>query len=243
VRTDVAAVIPAYRAGATVGAVVRGVRAHVARVFVVDDGSDDATGARAAEAGAEVVRHAVNAGKGTALQTGLAACAAVGIARALTLDADGQHLPDEVPVLLAASDAEPEAIVVGERRKSGHTIARLNRFGNWIADRLLTAIAGRRLPDTQSGFRVYPVRATLGLGAAGTRFEFETEILLRAARAGVPVVGVPVAVHYPPVAERVSHYRPARDTLRIIGTVLRVLGSPSPAAPCAPTGASAKSEP
>ena len=222
-RTDVAAVIPAYRAAATVGDVVRGARAHCARVVVVDDGSDDDTERRARAAGAEVRRHPANAGKGAAIVTGLRALEAAGVGRAVTLDADGQHLASQIPALLAASDAVPGAIVVGARRKQGQTIARLNRFGNWMADRLLRAIAGRTLPDTQSGFRVYPVAATLALGVRGARYDFETEVLLRAARCGMPLLGVPVEVYYPPVAERVSHFRPARDTLRIIWTVLRLL--------------------
>lgn len=226
-RSDVAALIPAFEAAATLGAVVAGAHAHCARVVVVDDGSGDGTGATASAAGAEVLRHPANAGKGAALRTGLEALAATGITRALTLDADGQHLASEIPVLLAASDANPEAIVVGIRRKADQPIARLNRFGNWIADRLLRLVAGRPLPDTQSGFRVYPVAGTLALGAAGARFDFETEILLRAARRGMPVVGVPVAVYYPPVAERVSHFRKGRDTLRIIATVIRVLARPA----------------
>jgi len=225
-RTDVAAVIPAYQAAATIGEVVAGARRYVGRIVVVDDGSSDDTAGRAAAAGAEVVRHAANAGKGAALTTGLRALAAGGVARAVTLDADGQHLPAQIPVLLAASDAAPQAIVVGVRRKAGHTIARLNRLGNWIADGVLRALAGRALPDTQSGFRVYPVGATLGLGVRGRRYDFETEVLLRAARRGIPLVGVPVDVHYPPVAERVSHFRPGRDTLRIVETVLRVLARP-----------------
>jgi glycosyltransferase involved in cell wall biosynthesis len=223
VRRDVVALIPAYEAGGSIAAVVRGVQALLARVVVVDDGSRDDTASAARAAGAEVVSHGANRGKGAALVTGFKHAAGLGVDRVLTLDADGQHLPSEIPALLAASDANPAAIVVGARRKSGHEIRRLNRFGNWIADRLLRLIAGQPLPDTQSGFRVYPVGATLGLGAAGARFDFETEILLRAARRGMPVVGVPVAVHYPPVRERVSHYRPAWDTLRIIRTVLRVL--------------------
>jgi len=227
VRDDVAALIPAYCAAPTVGTVVEGARAYLGRVLVVDDGSRDGTGAAAAVAGADVVAHAVNAGKGAALRTGLAALARDGIARALTLDADGQHLPHQIPVLLAASDAAPDAFVVGVRRKTGHQIRRINKFGNWFADRALRAIAGRPLPDTQSGFRVYPVAATLGLRTLGDHFDFETEILLRAARRGLPVIGVPVEVHYPPVGERVSHYRAGRDTLRIIRTVLRVLRSPT----------------
>ena len=220
---DVAALIPAYRATATVGQVVAGTRAHVARVIVVDDGSGDETAARALEAGAEVLRHATNRGKGAAILTGLHALAAAGVERALTLDADGQHLPEEVPRLLAAANAHPQAIVVGVRQKAGQEIAAANRFGNWIADRLLRAIAGRPLPDTQSGFRVYPVAPTLALGAQGARYDFETEVLVRAARRHMDVIGVPARVYYPPVAERVSHFRPWRDTLRIITTVLRVL--------------------
>jgi glycosyltransferase involved in cell wall biosynthesis len=226
VRDDVAALIPAYCAASSVGAVVEGARAYVARVLVVDDGSSDGTGAAAAAAGAEVLTHAVNAGKGAALRTGLGALARDGIARALTLDADGQHLPHQIPLLLAASDGAPQAFVVGVRKKAGHQIRRINRFGNWFADRALRSIAARPLPDTQSGFRVYPVAATLGLRTVGDRFDFETEILLRAARRGLEVIGVPVEVHYPPVGERVSHFRVGRDTMRIIRTVLRVLGSP-----------------
>ena len=222
-HTDVAAVIPAYRAAATVGEVVRGARAHCARVVVVDDGSDDDTGPRAGAAGAEVHRHAANAGKGAAIVTGLRALEAAGVGRALTLDADGQHLASQIPALLAASDAVPGAIVVGVRRKEGQTIARLNRFGNWVADRLLRTIAGQALPDTQSGFRIYPVAATLALGTRGTRYDFETEVLLRAARRGMPLLGVSVEVYYPPVAERVSHFKPGRDTLRIIRTVACLL--------------------
>ncbi len=205
---------------------VKGGRAQCARVLVVDDGSDDETEVYARAAGAQVLRHATNAGKGAAILTGLRELHTAGIGRALTLDADGQHLPGEIPALLAASDAVPAAIVVGVRKKEGKPIARLNRFGNWIADRLMRAIAGRALPDTQSGFRIYPVAATLALGARGTRYDFETEILLRAARRGMPLVGVPVQVYYPPVAERVSHFKPGRDTLRIIRTVVRVLVLP-----------------
>jgi glycosyltransferase involved in cell wall biosynthesis len=220
-----AALVPAYDAAATIADVVRGAAGVLTPVMVVDDGSTDDTAARAEAAGAIVVRQPQNRGKGAALVTGLRHLAERGITHALTLDADGQHLPSQLPVLLAASAAAPDAIVVGVRKKEGHAIRGINRFGNWVADTLMRRIAGQPLPDTQSGFRVYPVGPTLALGTEGTRYEFETEVLLRAARAGMPLVGVPVEVFYPPVEERVSHYRPWRDTLRIIGIVLRVLAA------------------
>jgi hypothetical protein len=91
----------------------------------------------------------------------------------------------------------------------------------------MTLLAGRPLPDTQSGFRVYPIAETLGLGAVGRRFDFETEILFRASRCRLPIVGIPVQVHYPPIAERVTHFRTWVDTLRIIRTVVRVLVAPA----------------
>jgi glycosyltransferase involved in cell wall biosynthesis len=221
--TRAAALVPAYNAAVSIGAVVAGTRPVLSPVLVVDDGSADATAATAAAAGAEVLRHAVNQGKGAALVTGFTHLAAQGIDRALTLDADGQHLPDQIPFLLAAADAAPDAIVVGVRRKEGFQIKRMARLGNWVADRTMRWIAGQSLPDTQSGFRVYPVAATLALGTRGTRYDFETEVLLRAARAGMPVLGVAVEVYYPPIAERVSHYRPWADTWRIIRSVLRVV--------------------
>lgn len=220
-----AALVPAYNAASTIADVVRGTAGVLRPVMVVDDGSTDDTAARAEAAGAIVVRQPQNRGKGAALVTGLRHLAERGITHALTLDADGQHLPSQLPVLLAASAAAPDAIVVGVRKKEGHAIRGINRFGNWVADTLMRRIAGRPLPDTQSGFRIYPVGATLALGTEGTRYEFETEVLLRAARAGMPLVGVPVEVFYPPIEERVSHYRPWRDTLRIIGIVLRVLAA------------------
>lgn len=218
-----AALVPAYQAAASIAAVVEGTQRVLPRVLVVDDGSADDTAARARAAGAEVLRLTPNQGKGAALTAGLRHLAAAGVDRALALDADGQHLPDQIPVLLAASDAAPGAIVVGVRRKAGQEIRRINLFGNWVADVFMRRIAGRSLPDTQSGFRVYPVAPTLALGTRGTRYDFETEVLLRAARRGMDVRGVEVEVYYPPVAERVSHYRPWVDTWRIIRTVLRAL--------------------
>lgn len=217
-----AALIPALDAAGSVGPVVRAILGHVPEVVVVDDGSTDDTAAVAAAAGAEVIRHPVNRGKGAALLTGLRHLERSGATHALTLDADGQHLPEEAPVLLAASRAEPGALVIGSRQVDSD-VAPLKRFGNRFADAWVWIASGVRFEDTQSGFRVYPVSAVLGLGLTGERFELETEVVIRAVRASVPVRQVPVRVHYPPPDVRASHYDPFRDTVRIIEMVVGLI--------------------
>jgi glycosyltransferase involved in cell wall biosynthesis len=216
-------VIPAYDAAASVGDVVRAVRAEGwADVLVVDDGSRDATGARATEAGARVVRHDRNRGKGAALRTALAACADDGADVMYTLDADGQHDPRDLRALADAAP-DPAALVLGTRDLAAAGAPRANQISNGISNFFLSRFTGVRLDDTQCGLRRYPVRATLALGLRGTGYELEAEVILRAARAGVPIVQVPVRVHYPPEDERVTHFRTRRDVPRIIVRVLQAL--------------------
>jgi glycosyltransferase involved in cell wall biosynthesis len=220
---SVAILIPAYDCAATIAEVVAGARQHVARVLVVDDGSGDDTAARAAAAGAAVLRQPDNAGKGAALRAGFARLAGEGVTHVLTMDGDGQHLASEIPAMLAASAAAPAALIVGARRIAGQEVTPMRLFGNRFANRWVEIACGRALPDTQSGFRVYPLAETLRLGAHAGRFAFETEILIRAARAGLAIESIPVAVYYPPAAERISHYRPWADTVRIIAVVIGLI--------------------
>lgn len=221
--TSVAVLIPALDCARTIGDVVRGARAHVETVLVVDDGSSDATAERAAAAGAEVLRQPKNRGKGAALRAGMDWLGERGFGRALSMDGDGQHLVSEIPLLLAASAAEPDALVIGARQIGDQEVHASKLFGNRFANRWVEIACGLSLPDTQSGFRVYPLLAARSLGVRAERFAFETEILVRAARAGVPIRSVPVRVYYPPAKERVSHYRPWVDTVRIIFVVLGLI--------------------
>jgi glycosyltransferase involved in cell wall biosynthesis len=216
-----AALIPAYEAAGTVGAVVAQTRRLVPLVFVVDDGSSDDTSAVARSAGAEVVRHPRNRGKGAATRTGLVHLADRGVQRVVTLDADGQHLPAEIQKLLAESDRYPDALVLAVRDKRGHSIARMNRIANWIADRGISLVARYPFQDTQCGFRVYPIAATVALDLRGERMEWDAEVLIAACRAAIPIREVVTQVHYPPVAERQSHYRRVGDTARIGWVMLR----------------------
>lgn len=220
---EVAALIPALDCERTIEPVVRGTRRHLPRVLVVDDGSSDRTADAAKAAGAEVLRLPVNRGKGAALRAGMQALRREGVMHALTLDGDGQHLPEDVPLLLAASAAEPGALVLGARQHEPGSLAPIRVFGNRFANRWVEIACGRALDDTQSGFRVYPLDATLALGCRAERFAFETEVVIRAVRAGLAVRSVPVRVYNPPAAERTSHFRGVSDTTRIVLTVIRLL--------------------
>jgi glycosyltransferase involved in cell wall biosynthesis len=220
---EIAVLIPSLNCEATIGAVVRGARRYVPHVLVVSDGSTDHTAAVATAEGARVIVHERPRGKGAALATGLRAFAAAGVSRVLTMDGDGQHLPEEIHKLLVESDAAPDALIIGSRQFEGLRTTSARLFGNRFANRWVEIACGRSLPDTQSGLRVYPLRATLALGTRARHFAFETEVLIRAARAGMEIRSVPVRVYYPPVEERVSHFRPFLDTVRIVFVVLGLI--------------------
>lgn len=222
-ESEVAAVIPALNCAGTIGDVVRGALRFVETVLVVSDGSTDATAERAAEAGALVLRHATNLGKGAALDFGLRNLAEHGFRLAVSMDGDGQHLHDQLPLLLAESRLDPTAIVIGARVIEPGMATAPRLFGNRFANRWVEIACGLNLPDTQSGLRLYPVKETLALGVRARHFAFETEVLIRAARAGIAIRSVPVRAYYPPASERRSHYRPVLDTVRIILVVLGLI--------------------
>jgi glycosyltransferase involved in cell wall biosynthesis len=217
----IAVVIPCFQGAATVGEVVRGALATGHPVVVVDDGSSDGTAAAAERAGATVLRHPSNHGKGAALATGFAWARAHDAAAVLTLDADGQHDPAEAGRLLAAHAHHPRALVVGVRSFAPSEMPRRSRIGNKFSTWWISRFAGRHHSDTQSGFRVYPRALYAEVRLRTRRFETETELLLRAAKLGLPLVEVPIQTIYGP--GRVTHFHGLRDTLRVLRLVL---GSP-----------------
>jgi glycosyltransferase involved in cell wall biosynthesis len=214
---NVVIVVPAHDEAATVAAVVREARRY-APVVVVDDGSTDGTAAEAAAAGAEVRRHGRRRGKGQALRTGFVAARARGATHVVTLDADGQHDPADVPALLAA--AGPHTIVVGARRPApagprAHACGIAGFFVHWVS--------GLRLPDTQCGFRLYPVAVLDEVPARRGGFVFETEVLIAAAERGFAVRWVPVRARARRAAR--SRFRPLLDGGAVAGYLAaRTLG-------------------
>lgn len=215
----VAAAIPAYQAEASVADVVRRTRALFEHVLVVDDGSDDATGPAAAASGARVLRHPRNLGKGRALRTAFSDLFARGFAAVVTLDADGQHVPEEIPRLLEVLGTGAD-LVIGSR---DHLFARMHparRASNRWSSRAISCFAGRPFADVQSGFRVYTRGLVDRTGFPEPRFEAESAVVVRAARLGLRVVCVPVELGFAD-GRTTSHYRPVIDSLRIARAVVR----------------------
>jgi glycosyltransferase involved in cell wall biosynthesis len=227
-------VIPVYNHARNVRQVAEAAVASGAPVVVVDDGSTDGSYAAVADlAGALVVRHPENRGKGAAILTGLAAVAGppFGARFAVTVDADGQHFPDDARALLAAvfpadADAARVLLVLGARTgMQGRAVPWSSRIGRRFSGFWVWASGGPILSDSQSGFRVYPVAETLALPTRARRFEFEVEVLVQARRAGLPVLEVSVPVSYAPPGGRVSHFRPWRDFGRNAATFTRLIAT------------------
>lgn len=221
------ALVPAYDCERSLAAVLRELSPFFTEpgsVLVVDDGSLDATARVARDAGALVVSHPSNRGKGAALRTGLARAREAGFEVAVTVDADGQHPAEEAARLLAPS-LDPNAIVLGIRDLVAAGAPRSNQTSNRISNYFLSLFAGRPLADTQCGLRRYPIAATLALDARDDGYAFEAEILLRAIAAGMSVLELPVRVLYPAERERVTHFDSVRDPARIVVRVLETLAA------------------
>jgi len=217
-------VIPVYNHADSVAQVIKDAQALHFPVFVVDDGSTDDTPDRIAEIkGIHIICHKKNMGKGAALTSGFMAASAVAD-WAITVDADGQHYPEDALKLIAAISGGMWSIVVGAREGMvGEHVPWTSRFGRKFSNFWVWISGGPALLDSQSGMRIYPLPQALYLGTKARRFQFEVEILVRARRKGVPVIEVPVRVKYNPAGSRISHFRPFIDFLRNSSTFTRLI--------------------
>ena len=208
-----AVLIPTYNNIGSIATVATRAQSHGLPVYVVDDGSTDGSGQAARDAGAIVLVHPKNRGKGRALLTGMARLRADGHTHAICLDADGQHDPDDIAQFADACSRHPNAVFAGVRDLS--TAPKKSRFGRAFSNFWIWAETGWRVADSQCGFRAYPVEAVLALGLAGRRYDLEVEVLTRCLWRGTPVFDLPCRVYYPPPAERITSFDPLWDNLRI----------------------------
>jgi len=225
VRSQTAAVIPAYQDEKHIGDIVRRTRKQLDHVLVVDDGSSDQTAQRAREAGAEVIVHDQNRGKGEAIKTGLThwLAAADGLGRQIVwvslLDSDGQHLPEEIDrFLMAAASSTQPTFLIGNRMNNLAGMPFIRRVVNRYMSGQISRVCKQEIPDTQCGFRMLDHQLIPQLLGGGDRFDYDTEVLIIASRKGYRIESVPITTVY---TDQVSKIRPLRDAIRFLKLMWR----------------------
>ena len=209
--------IPTYNNQKTLKKVLTDTLAYTSHIIVVNDGSTDSTPEILQEFKdlISVVNFEVNCGKGMALREGFKHALGKNYRYAISIDSDGQHYPQDLEAFLHKIKEQPDALIIGARNMDQAHIPGKSSFGNKFSNFWFQLETGIKMPDTQSGYRLYPIEKLKGLTFYTKRFEFEIEVIVRAAWAGIAVIPMPVGVFYPTREERVSHFRPGKDFFRI----------------------------
>lgn len=220
-------VIPTYNNEKTIKSVVESVLPYSQNVIVVNDGSTDSTTDILAQLQDKItlVSYAQNRGKGFALKTAFTEAKKHNYTYAITLDADGQHKATDLPLFAEAIAKHNDAFIIGSRQFDLPNMPAKNSFANKFSNFWFCLQTAHNLPDTQTGFRAYPLKKLNYKGPINNRYEAELEILVRSAWKNIPLFPIPIDVYYPPKEERVSHYRPTWDGVRIslLNTLLCLL--------------------
>ncbi len=218
IRSQTAAVIPAYQDEKHIGDIVRRTRERLYHVLVVDDGSSDHTAQRARDAGAEVIVHDQNRGKGEAIKTGLGYWMDREVMWVSLLDSDGQHLPEEIDRFLTAAGATQLTFFIGNRMNNLTGMPFIRRVVNRYMSRQISRVCGQEIPDTQCGFRMLHRQLIPQLLGGGDRFDYDTEVLIIASRKSYRITSVPITTVY---SDQVSKIRPLRDAIRFLKLMWR----------------------
>ena len=216
-KLGVVILIPTYNNDRYLAGVIDDVLAHTSHVLIVNDGATDSTPEILSRYGNKltVFDQGYNQGKGASLQRGFKEAANLGYKYVLTLDSDGQHLASDIPVFLEKLDTNPGSLIVGARNMGQENVPGKSSFGHKFSNFWYRIDTGIDLPDTQTGYRMYPLETVNKINFWTTKFEFEVEILVKSAWREIPVLAVPIDVHYPPKDERITHFRPFKDFTRI----------------------------
>ena len=213
-------IIPALNAEPSIGRVIAECRAVCEQVVVVDDGSTDGTARVAREAGADVVSHPKNRGKGAALKTAFAYALDHGFDAVVTLDADGQHLPKEIPKFVAAREQTGAHLVIGGRAHLFQEMLPRRRFANRMSSWFIARVSKTGVTDSQSGFRLYSAELLRSVHLHSDGFDLESEVIVRAGCNHFKVITIPIDLGFVDGLST-SHYKPLQDSLRIAWTVFR----------------------
>lgn len=219
-------VMPTYNNAGTIDQVVRKCLVYCNDVIVVNDGcTDKTTEILSCIDGITVIEYERNRGKGYALKRGLKKARSMGFAYAITIDADGQHYPEDINKFLKANVDNPGTLILGERILENVKRSKGSAFANRFSNFWFFVQTGHHLKDTQTGYRLYPLKKLYGLRWLTSRYESELELLVFSSWHGVKLISIPINVYYPPKEQRVSHFRPGMDFARIslLNTVLCAL--------------------
>ena len=216
-QNDVVVVIPTYNNSKTVAKVVEQVMDYCENIMVVNDGSTDNTLEVLKSIGESItiVTHPVNQGKGKALTTGFHLALDMGFRYVVTMDADGQHYASDLSKFAEALSSHTDTLMVGSRQFDSPNMPQKSSFANKFSNFWFTVQTGKRLPDTQTGFRLYPLNKMGKMKLLSSRYEAELALLVRSAWRDIDILPIPINVYYPPKEERVSHFRPGMDFFRI----------------------------
>jgi glycosyltransferase involved in cell wall biosynthesis len=209
--------IPTYNNRQFLPEVLDAVLQYTSDVIVVNDGSTDGTDAllSAYKSQITIVSYPQNKGKGYALSRGFDKAEELDFSYAITMDSDGQHLAGDLPLFIEATKKHPEAMIIGSRKLKQENMPGKNTFANRFSNFWFAVQTGIRLPDTQTGFRLYPLRKMKGMRPYTSRYEAELELLVRSAWKNIPLIPISIHVYYPEKDKRITHFRPGVDFLRI----------------------------
>ena len=215
-------IIPTYNNATTLKNVIEGVLDYCNDIVVVNDGSTDKTREILQQfKSLHIIHQEPNQGKGMALRTAFKEADQMGYQNAITIDSDGQHDVKDLPVFLNKMQAAPGSIIIGARNMEQASVPGKSSFGHKFSNFWFWFETGVHVPDTQSGYRLYPLNALQGFKWYTVKYEFEIEVIVRAVWRGVPITAVPVSVYYAPKETRISHFRPFKDFSRV--SVLNVV--------------------
>lgn len=215
-QKKVCVLVPTYNNEQTLEKVLVDVLAYTDQVIVVNDGSTDSTPQLLRKfRQINLVSYTYNQGKGFALRQGFKRAVETGYEYAISIDSDGQHFADDLTKFLKKLESHPSAIIIGARNMGQSSVPGKSSFGNKFSNFWFWVETGLKMPDTQSGYRLYPVKLLEEIKFITKKFEFEIEVLVRSAWHGIEMAHVPVRVFYAEKEKRVSHFRPFKDFTRI----------------------------
>lgn len=219
--------VPTYNNEKTLAEVLSGLLEYTTNIIVINDGSTDSTSDIISKFQQikHAEQHSSNKGKGMALRTGFKKAVELGFEYAITIDSDGQHKPKDLIHFLDKIEQVPGALIIGARNMGQASVPGASSFGNKFSNFWFRVETGIKAPDTQSGYRLYPIKKLNDFTFFTVKYEFEIEVIVRAAWAGIPIEFVAIDVYYPPKEERVSHFRKFPDFTRIsiLNSILVVL--------------------